>query len=88
MTEQATKQWQINHSLTGDGIVGTATWGRADNNISQDPDGTYRYNGTQRSPRFILTSGNVWWDPPGDSSITYYKTGHPDVTFPVGGGCP
>ncbi|MDI5937642.1 MULTISPECIES: peptidoglycan-binding domain-containing protein [Micromonospora] len=52
-TVAATKNWQQRYGLTADGVVGTATFGRADANLSQISDLgdqiEVRYNGSVNS---------------------------------------
>lgn len=46
-TESATKKWQKDHGLVGDGIVGPLTFGKADDNLYWDGD-LIKYDGSAR----------------------------------------
>lgn len=83
-TEAATKSWQQAHGLTADGIVGPATFGRADNDLIVS-GGTLYYYGSRRAVELWQWSDGTYLFPryPGQTS-TYY------VSTPYGstpGGC-
>lgn len=79
-TDYATKQLQKRWGLTQDGIVGTKTFGRADNNLFRNTDtaSVLYYEGDSGTKRFVrLGSGFYSYEPPGSAYIvaSYHKTG-------------
>lgn len=76
ITEDATIDWQQARGLGADGIVGTNTWGLADNNLAIVIGTTkVRYVGTTRTVTFIRPSSGVYtWTWNGASRNTSHPT--------------
>ncbi|MFF0653863.1 MULTISPECIES: peptidoglycan-binding domain-containing protein [Micromonospora] len=74
-TEYATKDWQRRYGLSADGVVGTGTFGRADNKLAQVGDLgegqiRVRYNGSVHTFDMIRNGYNS-----GLNSYGYFSTG-------------
>ena len=77
-TRSFTMSWQGQQGLTADGIVGSGTWGRADEYLYQVAGSSiyYRYDGLNVDPYFFQSGGNgpLYWKNP--VTGTWFYTTH------------
>ncbi len=78
-TRSLTMSWQSQQGLGADGVVGPATWGRADDFLYKvaGSDIYYRYNGYLSDPWYFQSGGNgyLYWKNPVDFLWYYTDTG-------------
>ncbi len=77
-TRSFTKSWQNQHGLSADGVVGSGTWGQADQYLYKVFGSSiyYRYNGWNADPWFFQSGGNgpLYWKNP--VTGTWFYTTH------------
>lgn len=75
-TRSFTMSWQNQQGLSADGVVGSGTWGQADEYLYQVSGSTtyYRYNGWNADPWFFQSGGNgpLYWKNP--VTLTWFHT--------------
>ncbi|WP_237683493.1 peptidoglycan-binding domain-containing protein [Nocardiopsis sinuspersici] len=75
-TRSATIAWQRDHGLAADGIVGSGTFGKADNYLYRDDyDGTIAYDGSVRDIYGMYRSTNSGRYVLGGHHVSYTATG-------------
>jgi len=71
-TKAATKRWQSAHGLTADGLVGPATFGKADDNLRSLSDGGIYYHGTSRDVNQFYRNSSGRWYVKATTGTNYY----------------
>ncbi|MDH3261457.1 MAG: peptidoglycan-binding protein [Acidimicrobiia bacterium] len=80
-TDAATIDWQDAHNLDDDGMVGSGTWGKADNFVVSLSAKNAKYDGDDHSYEFYTPGGAWQWDFAWGAQ--WNDTGHPTPDFPT-----
>ncbi|MCT2279363.1 peptidoglycan-binding protein [Micromonospora chalcea] len=76
-TLAATKTWQSRNGLTADGKVGPATFGKADNRLTDQGNGYVYYNGSNGVAAFKRANGRysaLFYNSNDTWSVVYYSS--------------